>query len=572
MRNLSCEARSLINVRVKTRDKIELACDVYLPPDESRAYPVIVSFSPYNATGGRNEGGLVWVRRGFAYLSADCRGRFKSGGVFTPWVNEIADAYDLLDWIAAQKWCNGNIGMVGGSYVGFTQLAAAAGGHPALKAVAPSAIQSELYSTYYSGGAQALAFMAGWHIGMTQRRAATDPSPNWEEILKKSPPSKFDEYAGIPCPSWKDIVAHDHHDAYWRKNTFEGRLRGSKVGFFLQNSWYDHIGAKVFSMFNEIVNSPGFSKSALKKYTCLRVGPWGHGVNMKEGELDYGPEAMVTEDPEVDFLSSILQGKKPRTAQNPSRLQIFVMGENKWRFEDEWPLARTEWTPFYLGSGGHANTSNGDGWLGRDKVETKKCATDSFVSDPENPVPTCGGRGVGNAGQRNQSEIEKRNDVLVYSLPPLTEDMEVTGPVTMKLFASSSSPDADFAVKLVDVFPDGRPFNVCDGILRARFRGGLDKKPELMRPGTVYELDIDVDVTSYLFKRGHRVRIEIAGSNFPHYSLNPHTGQKPGSDTGMQKATQTIYHSSEYSSCIILPVIPAARSCRNPKKNEEGTK
>jgi putative CocE/NonD family hydrolase len=277
---------------------------------------------------------------------------------------------------------------------------------------------------------------------------------------------------------------------------------------------------------------------------------------MKEGDLDYGPDAMVTEEPEVDFLYSILSGKEPKTARNPSRIQIFVMGANKWRFENEWPLKRTQWTPFYLGSSGHANTSNGDGWLSRDKVEIKKCAPDTFSSDPRNPVPTCGGRGIGNSGQRNQSEIEKRNDVLVYTLPQLTEPMEVTGPVSVKLFVSASTPDADFAVKLVDVYPDGRPFSVCDGILRARFRGGLDKKPELMKPGTVYELDFELDVTSYLFKSGHRVRIQIAGSNFPHFSRNSHTGSKAGTDTVMRKSVQKIYHSSQYPSCIILPVIP----------------
>lgn len=550
MQNGNCEARCLIHARAKTRDNADLACDVYLPPAEGRAYPVIVSFSPYNATGARNASGLAWARRGFAFVGADCRGRFNSGGVFTPWVNEVADARDLLDWIAAQDWCDGNIGMVGGSYVGATQLAAAVSGHPALKAAAPSAIQSDLYATYYTGGALALAFMASWHIGMTQRGGAAVPPPNWEEILRKTPPYRIDEGAGIPCASWKDIVSHEYKDAFWKKLSFEGRLRDARAGFFLQNSWFDHIGARAFSLFNEIADLSG--------QTCLRVGPWAHGVNMVEGDVPYGPDAMVTEDPEVDFLSALLKGRDPRTARNPGRLQIFVMGENRWRFENEWPLKRTRWTPFYLGSAGRANTSKGDGWLGRDPVETKNCATDSFTSDPGNPVPTCGGRGVGNAGQRNQSEVEKRDDVLVYTLPALTDNMEVTGPVSMTLFASATTPDADFAVKLVDVYPDGRPFNVCDGILRARFRGGLDRKPARLKPGVVYELNIDVDVTAYVFKRGHRVRVEVAGSNFPHYSRNPHTGAPLAADTPARKAVQTIYHSAEYPSCLVLPVIPSA--------------
>jgi putative CocE/NonD family hydrolase len=547
---------SIINAKMKTRDNIELACDVYLPPDYEQRYPVIVSFSPYNSTGARSSGGLSWVQRGFAYVGADCRGRFKSGGTFTPWVNEVADAYDLLDWISRQKWCNGNIGMVGGSYVGFTQLAAAVSRHPALKAAAPSAIQSDIYSIYYTGGAQVLAFMAPWHIGMTHRGSVKTPPPNWLEILRKTPYSKLDEYADMPCPSWKETVSHDHRDAYWEEKSFDGRLRDTQVGLFLQNSWYDQLGAKTFSLFNEIVGSPDFSTSTNKKYTRLRVGPWGHGVNTKEGELDYGADSVVTEDAEINFISSILHGEKADMTDTQTRLQIFVMGENKWRFENEWPLERTQWTAFYLGSVGNANTLNGDGYLSRNQMEIAKGFSDSFISKHEDPVPTCGGRVVGNGGQRNQMEIEKRKDVLVYTLPQLTKDMEVTGPVSMKLFASSSTPDADFAVKLVDVYPDGRPFNVCDGILRASFRRGLDKKSELMKPGIVYELDIDVDVTSYLFKPGHWLRVEIAGSNFPHYSRNPHAGAKADTDAAAQEAVQTIYHSPEYPSRIILPVIP----------------
>ncbi len=566
---MTCEARVFLTERVKMRDGIELACDVYLPPKEGRRYPVILAFSPYGGTSKRDDGALVWVSRGFAVVCADCRGCFKSGGKFTPWVNDVADAYDLLEWVAGQKWCDGNVGMIGGSYVGFTQVAAAAGRHPVLKAVAPSAVQSDIYSLYYAGGAQVLSFMSSWHIGMTRDRRLTVPAPNWADILRKMPISKIDDYAGMPSPSWKTIVAHDGRDAYWKKHTCEGRFGDVEVGFFLQNGWFDNIGPNVFSFFNEITGSAGFSKSSRRRYTCLRVGPWRHGVNMLEGEIDYGPEALVTEEPEVDFLTSLLRGKRPRTAANPAPLQIFVMGANRWRFENEWPLKRTQWTPFYLGSGGHANTSKGDGWLSRDPVGTKTCAPDVFTSDPANPVPSCGGRGAENSAQRNQSEIEKRKDVLVYTLPALTEPLEVTGPVSMKLFASISTPDADFAVKLVDVYPDGRPFNVCDGILRARFRGGLDKKPQMMKPGQVYELLIDVDVTSYLFKPGHRIRLEIAGSNFPHYARNPNTGKRVDTDTSMRTSIQTVYHSSDYPSCLILPVIPGSETGHKPAKRRK---
>ena len=540
---------------VPMRDGVDLVCDVYRPCGDSRSHPVVLMLSPYDMTSCRSPAAMKWADRGFVFVRADCRGRFKSGGEFTPWVNEQDDAYALLEWIQGQSWCDGNIGMVGGSYAGFTQLAAASR-HPALKAIAPSAIQNDLYSVYYTHGVLTLAFMLAWHVGMTQCKSVGTLLPDWPELLKKTPLSLLDEEAGIPCPSWKEIVAHDGWDNYWKEKTCKICLRDTEVGVFLQNSWFDHIGSKVFTLFNEIINSPDFASSPRKKYSCLRIGPWGHGVNVREGELDYGPAALVTEDHEIDFLTSLLKGQVPESAGNSSPLQIFVMGENKWRFENEWPLKRTNWTRLYLGSDGHANTANGDGRLSRRKGERNGCPPDIFISDPEHPVPTCGGRGVGNAGQCNQSEVEKREDVLVYSLPPLAEPMEVTGPVAVTLFAAASTPDADFAVKLVDVYPDGRPFNVCDGIMRARFRGGVENEPKLMSPGTVYEFSFEVDVTAYVFMRGHGVRLEIAGSNFPHYSRNPNTGGTAGTDADLRESVQMVHHSREYPSCLILPIIP----------------
>ncbi|MEI6166706.1 MAG: CocE/NonD family hydrolase [bacterium] len=538
------------------RDGVKLTCNVYLPPDDARAYPVVLLLSPYDVTSGHLPAAMKWAGHGFAFVCADCRGRFKSGGNFTPWVNEQDDAYALLEWIQGQSWCDGNIGMVGGSYAGFTQLAAAASRHPALKAIAPSAIQNDLYSVYYTHGVLTLAFMLAWHVGMTQRKSEGTLLPDWPELLKKTPLSSLDDEAGIPCPSWKEIVAHDGRDNYWKEKTSKIRFRDTEVGVFLQNSWFDHIGSKVFTFFSEIINSPGIASTPRQKYSCLRIGPWGHGVNVKEGELDYGPAALVTEDHEIDFLTCLLKGQVPESAGNPSPLQIFVMGENKWRFENEWPLKRTNWTPFYLGGNGHANTASGDGRLSRFKLDGNECPPDIFISDPQNPVPTCGGRGVGNAGQRDQSDIENRQDVLVYTLPPLEQPMEVTGPVSVTLFAAASTPDADFAVKLVDVYPDGRPYNVCDGIMRARFRGGIEKEPQLMNPGTVYEFSFEVDVTAYVFMQGHGVRLEIAGSNFPHYSRNPNTGRTAGDEAELQESVQMVYHSREYPSRLILPVIP----------------
>jgi putative CocE/NonD family hydrolase len=514
--------------------------------------------SPYGATcGARGASGVAWAQRGFGFVSVDCRGRFGSEGEFALWAQMVPDAHDVLEWIVAQPWCDGNVGMVGGSYCAATQLAAACAGHPALKVAAPSAISSDVYSIYYTHGALALAFLPGWHITMTSRAKPPTPAPDWDTLLRKGPLVDLDDRVGMPSASWKEVVAHDRRDDFWRAWSFQGRLQHARAGLFLQSGWFDNIGVGVFALFNELASAPA---QGAARHICLRVGPWGHGVNIKEGEIDYGPDATVTEDAEVDFVASLLRGRPPRTAANPAPLQIFVMGDNRWRFEKEWPLRRTQWTPLYLGSGGNANTSAGDGALSREPPEPAKSRPDTFTYDPERPVPTWGGRGVGRSGQRDQVEIEKRQDVLVYTLPPLARDLEVTGPVAMVLFASSSARDTDFTVRLADVFPDGRSFSVCDGILRARFRGGEDRPPMLLTPGRIYELNIDVDVTSYVFKQGHRVRVQVSSSNFPRHSRNPNTGGPLATETVTQKAVQAIHHSTEHPTRLILPVIPRGDS------------
>lgn len=519
-------------------DGIELAADIYLPPQDGKTYPTILSLSPYDSTSGRNAGGMNWAARGFAYVSADCRGRFKSGGEFIPWKNDVRDAGDLLDWIVDQPWCSGSIGMVGGSYVGFTQLAAAASGHPALKAVAPSVIQGDLYGIYYFGGALALTFMSSWHISMSYRGPALNPPPDWLALQQRLPVNQLDDRAGMPCPLWNEIVSHPQRDAFWRKCSVQENLGKTQASFFMQGGWFDNIGPAMINAFGQLPKG---------RHSCLRIGPWGHGVNEKQGEIDYGRAAQVSEEAEVDFLSSLLTGREPATARNPAPLQLFIMGLNAWRFEDEWPLKRTQWTPYYLGSG----------TLSRDPAAADNASSDTFTYDPGNPVPTCGGRGATDAGQRNQAEIEKRGDVLVYSSAPLAADLEVTGPVSLILFASSSAPDTDFTVKLVDVYPDGQAFNVCDGILRARFRGGIDNEPHLLEPGKVCEMTVDVDCTATVFRRGHALRIQLSSSNFPRYSRNLNTGGDSATETDARLAVQTVYHSKDYPTRLILPVIPA---------------
>ena len=557
------EALSYINIRMPMRDGVELAADLYLPAgavSKPTPLPTILSFSPYLATSTRDAGSLTWVRRGFAGLRVDCRGRGQSGGTFVPWTTDVDDAWDLLEWISHQAWSNGRVGMVGGSYPAATQLAALCSGHPALVAAAPSAITTDPYDLYYTGGAQEISFMMSWHIGISGKPSAPSAGaarPDFASVRQQLPLARLADIAGLPCPSWEAIAANDWHNEFWRQMADPRDLHRSRAGIFFQGSWFDLLGEKVFESFARFMEGVDpRNKASNRRFTCLRVGPWGHGVNTPEGDYSFGKHSLVTEDAEIDFLSALLTGRQPATAAQPAPIQIFVMGRNVWRYEQQWPLARTRYTPLYLGSGGKANTAAGDGrltWV----APAGEQPPDRFTYDPANPVPTCGGRIVGAGGQRDQREIEARPDVLVYTTEPLAADIEVTGSVRMRLHAASSAPDTDFTVKLVDLHPDGRPLNVCDGILRARFRGGLDQPGRPLVPGETVVLDIDVDVTSYCFLKGHAIRAEISSSNFPHFARNPNTGTAVDTETRLERAEQTIFHSALCPSHLMLPVIPA---------------
>ena len=454
------------DVRIPMRDGVRLAGALYLPTNRTEKVGCLLSFSPYGATAS---GAPWWPERaeewGVATLAVDCRGRCRSEGVFEPWEGRLVDdADDLLSWIAAQPWSSGRVAMVGGSYPGHTQLAGLRSANPALVACAPSVITLDPHSINYApGGVLVPEFFKDWHSGHA--------SPE----------------------SWEELTRHpDRADPWWAPRLDLRRLAEAKGRAFYQAGWFDMLGAATFETF-----------ARLPEGSFLRVGPWSHGVNtFDEPGIDYSKVAgaAVTEDMENEFLLSALEGRPSRTAALPGKILLFVMGANVWRYENEWPLARTVWRKLFFDEGFGLSFDAARGGEGED----------AFDYDPDNPVPTRGGRVVHAGGQYSQAPIEARADVLCYTTPALAEDLEVTGPVSASIAAKSTAPVADVAVKLVDVFPDGTPYNVLDSICRGSFAEGA--------PAT---LDFRVDVTSYVFKAGHRLRVEIAGSNSPHYEKAP---------------------------------------------------
>lgn len=548
-----CKCVSFVGCKVPVSGNVNLCADIYIPRGKlNEKLPAYLTFSPYNATMSRPDGAISFaIEHGFAAVVADCRGRGNSEGCFHPWQEEfVRDAYGLLEWICAQDWSSGKVVMVGGSYPAATQFAVMRSGHKGLVACAPSAVTLDPYSIYYANGAQVLAFVSSWHLGIcTPAASPSKKALPFPEAIRLPPLCETTSRMEVSSPSWQDIIRHESRDGFWEEKSSPCNLSKSPAGVFYQCSWFDMLGVDTFETFDRLLAEVS-SPDTPRKYSCLRVGPWGHGVNTTEGELSYGKEAMATEEDEIDFLVSIARGEVPKTHNAPSKIKIFTMGRNKWRYIDSWPPKNTEMVPFYLENGGSISLL---------KPENEE-GFDCYDYDPGNPVPTCGGRMVGTGGQRDQSEIEKRPDVLVYTSKKLESELEVTGRIEAELFVSTSAIDTDFTVKVVDVFEDGRPYNVCDGIIRCKWRDGLDKPPRTMIPHETTRLRFFVDITSYAFLPGHAVRLEISSSNFPHFSCNPNTGESAAEGRTRIVARQKVFHCRRYPSSVILPVAKQAKN------------
>lgn len=541
------------NVMIPMSDGVKLAAHIFIPKGEG-PFPVLLQRSPYGK-GDRNNGqARHYVNKGYAMVSQDTRGRGDSEGVWDPFKHEGRDGYETQEWIGQREWCNGKIGTFGGSYVGYTQWISAPYGSEYLKAMIPEVPFAETYDLQYVGGAyqQALCFQWGTAVSPTVEK------PFEVDFAKghfNLPLLDWEKFVGAEIFYIREWLSHPQYDDYWRERGVGDGYKDITVPILNIGGWYDIFSKDTLEIANRVRHS---SKDRMARRNLhVIMGPWHHGGsdNGKVGQLDFGAIADLERRPIRDrWYDYWLMDKETGVEEWPF-LTLFVMGENVWRAENEWPLKRTQWTDYYLRSGGNANSLDGDGALSLDAPGDEP--PDVFVYDPANPVPSLGGNHLGSppTGPYDQAEIEKRDDVLVYTTPPLEEAVEATGPVTVTLFAQSSAPDTDFTAKLVDVHPDGKAYNLCDGIVRARHREP-DAPSSLIEPGNVYEYEIDLWVTSNLFKKGHRIRLEISSSNFPRFDRNPNSGKPFATDTEVFKATQTVLHNTEHPSRLTLPVIP----------------
>jgi len=545
------------NLAVPMRDGVKLYANVYRP-DASGSFPVVLTRLPY----GKDEPycfmpvhGRYWAKKGYACVMQDVRGKYASEGTFEPFVNEANDGYDTLDWIARQPWCNGNIGMTGESYFGYTQLAAATMNHPNLKCIAPGvAALGVIYgscSYNFDDNALPLQTMASWVADMTVGKTLNPmPLDYWHLPL-----ITMDENAGNRSEFFKDLFRHPPGDVNWERSNVQGEFNQIKIPAFHWGGWYDVILPGTIRGWQGIKERSDSLEA--RKNQWLVVAPVDHELSPitthRIGRIDIGAEAW-SYDRIQRFFDYWLKGVDNGFSKTP-RVEIFTIGDNKWRYEDEWPLARTKYTRHYLHSKGSANTAKGDGSLGIPEPGDE--AVDHYVYDPNMPVTIAMEQDYWYLAEtlKNRAYVERREDVLVYSTSKLEKDMEVTGPVTVTLFAASSARDTDFTATLVDVFPDGYAHMIQEGIVRARYRDS-GSGASLLEPGKVYEYKIDLCATSYVVKKGHRIRVEISSSNFNRWDRNPNTGNEYGLDAETVKASQTVYHDEKHPSHITLPVIP----------------
>ena len=577
---------------IPMRDNIRLSTDLYIPEIIEKKLPVILIRTPYNKNIFRNkEEKLVahfFSSQGYIVAVQDCRGKFESEGIYSPPAgNEANDGYDTVDWLTKQTWSNGKIGTFGCSYPGEMQMVQAPLMHPGLAAMIPQAAGGVIgaangrynYWAGFKGGVLDHAASISWYFRAAHKYSYKPPSGLADaEILKIReffnpaatllPDVDFEKLnwylplidimnkAGAPPNDWVNLITTDFGDPWWHEvmSFYDGDEKFNTPAIHM-SSWYD------FSVEETLFAAKYFSDNAVTKTVAenqfVIIAPTGHcdfdqsGENKKVGELYIGDATFDYFGTYLKWFDYWLKGQKNSVTDMP-KVQYYTIGKNEWQSADEWPLPETKFTKYYLQSGGNANSRYGDGILSQ--KPSKNEFSDKYTYDPGNPVPTIGGSRSEPAGAFDQAKVEIRNDVLVYSTPVLKKGIEITGPITLILFVSSSARDTDFTAKLIDVYPDGKAYNIQDAIFRARYREGLTKKVWMERD-KVYKIQINLNAASNYFASGHSIRLQVSSSNFPMYERNLNTGGNNYDETEWVLAENTIHHSKEYPSHLILPII-----------------
>lgn len=555
------------DLTLQTRDGVTLHADVCHPKADGK-FPVLLTRTPYDKR-EVIDFCLKGAARGYVVVVQDVRGRFASEGDWYPFKFESQDGYETVEWAAGLPYSNGKVGMFGGSYVGATQFLAAIAQPPHLAGICPNYTASNYHDGWtYQGGAFEQHFNESWTTALssdTVRRLSVSASAENDQLswsqklpLLSYPVLQTPSPAAL-APYFVDWLKHPSYDEYWKQWSIEDHYSQIQVPVFSLGAWYDiFLGGTLRNyarLKKEASSEPARRGQRLMVYVGGHAGGW---KNQRVGALDFGDKlpfdmGEVTLRWYDNLLKGIANG-----IEREKPVKIFVMGKNDWREEEDFPLERARQTRYYLHSAKAANGLTGGGTLSAVIPADEK--PDQYIYDPNNAVPTIGGplccrplpTGIGPEDQR---PAEARDDVLVFSTPALTQSIEVTGPVLLDLYVSSSAVDTDFTGKLVDVWPDGFAQNLTDGILRLRYRNSQEK-PQLAHPGEIFHIVLDLWATSNVFLPGHKLRLEVSSSNFPRFDRNLNTGEDQARGTNMVRATNLIYHDKTRPSALILPVVP----------------
>ncbi len=533
-------------VPMKARDGTVLMNFVARPVGEG-PFGVVMERTPYLRTD--TAAGVFWASRGYIYVKQDVRGRGGSGGVLDMNAGQEQDGYDAVEWAGSLPGSNGRVGMIGRSNPGLYAWYAAIAAPPHLAAIAPQVATADPVRLVPYIDMVFSPTIIPWLCLTAVRETLSDMS-NLDLVpaFRHLPVIESAEEAGCPRPGfWDDWFDHQRQDAYWLGLGIENRLDRVQVPVLGIAGWYDDARGTIRN-FQGLDTIPGHP------FQRIVMDAGAHkGLDYVNG--DFGPEARI--DPralQLRWFDHYLKGVDNGVEAEPP-VDIFVMGDDRWRKEDGWPLARTRWTDFYLHSGGSANTAGGDGRL--DTVPPVGEPADTFSYDPADPTPyLVDARELELSINEDYARVDaERRDMLVFTSAVLDEPMEITGPMSATLWAVTDARDTDWHVMLLDVHPDGRALRIQDGIVRARFRNGFGR-PELPEPGRAYRYDIDLWFTSLVLPPGHRLRVTVESAAFPKYDRNLNTGGDNERDTTWVVARQRILHDAEHPSHVTLPLIP----------------
>jgi putative CocE/NonD family hydrolase len=547
------------------RDGVRLATEVWLPGDGGGKYPAVLMRTPYNRliSGQR---AMYLAERGYALVTQDVRGREDSEGEFMPAAHEARDGEDTLDWLASQPWCDGSVGMIGGSYLGMVQWQAASTGHPALKAlVSQVTAGGPFVDTPRPGGTFSTGFLA-WMFMMSERRAASDKMSrgDWPELLASRPLRDMPERAlGKKIPFWEEWVRHPDYDEYWKSCDWAACGDKIDVPALLISGWYDDDGMGTLQAWE-------MNASRGRKNQRMVLGPWFHNYNTTRciHGVRFGPDAIRYD---LDLLAlrwfeRFLKGVE-NGVESPA-VEYYAVGLNRWEESAHWPPEGSRPVPLYLHSGGRANGSSGDGALSFDPPGSEP--DDAYVYDPDDPAPQIIDMAENEmAVPEDYSEVETRADMLVYTTPPLEAPLSVAGNVTAVLYAASDAPDTDWLVRLTDVDENGRSIRLVDRIVQARYRDSWSR-PKPLAPGETVRYEIRLPHIANTFLKGHRIRVHVSSSAANLTFPNPNTGRDIFAETEARTARQRVSHRDGAASCVILPVCGSHVDAGHPGGEGDG--